>query len=272
MIDTLRRVIRRSRLVLLFLLYNLVLSSGISAQAQEFRLGPGDVIKVTVFEQPELTTTARVSVGGKIALPLLGSVSVSGLTIAEAEQKFARLLREGGFVKRPQVVVFLEEVRSQQVAVLGQVSKPGKYAIEGRTSVIDLLAIAGGLRDDAGETVTIIREQNGTRKVIEVDIGRFFSGLTDQDINVVAGDRLLIPRMNVFYIYGEVRRPGVYRLESNMTVVQALSVGGGLTDRGTQKGVRVKRRNNKGIVKEVDVDLNDGLLPQDVIYVKERLF
>jgi polysaccharide export outer membrane protein len=181
------------------------------------------------------------------------------------------MLQEGGFVKNPQVVLAITEIRSQQVAVLGFVKNSAKIPFEGSMSIIDVIAQAGGFTTEAGDTVQILREEGTKRKVIRVDMGSVFNGAVDQVIDVRAGDVVLVPRMDMFYIYGEVRKPGSYRLERDMTVVQALSIGGGLSERGTQKGIRVRRRNTHGSVEELDVDLNGILKPNDVIFVKESL-
>ncbi len=245
--------------------------------AEEFRLGVGDVIKVTVYDNPDLTTSSPVNELGRIVFPLLGDVAVSGFTTKEIETKIAKRLSAEGLVRNPQVIVFLEQIKSKQVSILGQINKPGKYPITGTETIIDFIAVAGGLMDEAGEVVVLIRNTNGKRKVRKIDVGSLF--LVDMnpknlnlDIRVKSGDIIMVPRMDVFYIYGEVRKPGVFRLERGMTIVQALSVGGGLSDRGTQKGIRVKRRNKDGKVTELKVDLNELLQRNDVIYVKESLF
>ena len=242
------------------------------AQVVEFQLGSGDVIKIDVFDQPELATSAKISVTGRVVMPLIGAVKVSGLTTTQVESKISKLLADGGFVRRPQVMVTVVQVHSQQVSVLGHVVKPGKYPLEGPTTVIDLLASAGGLDSQAAEVITIIRGGKDKKETISVDTGEFFTGQVASNIELKAGDLVLVPKMNVFYIYGEVRKPGAYRLERGMSIVQALSVGGGLTDRGTQRGIHIKRKNTKGKVKEHAADLNDLLQPNDVVYVKESFF
>lgn len=248
-----------------------VLFSVCAWSQDDFRLGSGDTVKVSVYDQPDLATTAKVNAAGVIVMPLVGAVKVGGLTAAQAELRISQMLQEGGFVKNPQVVLAITEIRSQQVAVLGFVKNSAKIPFEGSMSIIDVIAQAGGFTSEAGDTVQILREEGTKRKVIRVDMGSVFNGAVDQVIDVRAGDVVLVPRMDMFYIYGEVRKPGSYRLERDMTVVQALSIGGGLSERGTQKGIRVRRRNTHGNVEELDVDLNGILKPNDVIFVKESL-
>lgn len=253
--------------IILFLMF---ISFGAWGQ-DDFRLGVGDVVKISVYDQPDLSTSAKVNAAGVIIMPLIGAVKVGGLTTTQAEQRISQQLQDGGFVKNPQVVIAIAEIKSQQVAVLGFVKNSAKVPIEGPMSIIDVIAQAGGFTAEAGDMVQILREDGAKRKVIRVDMGSVFNGAVDQVIDVRAGDVVLIPRMDVFYIYGEVRKPGSYRLERDMTVVQALSIGGGLSERGTQKGIRVRRRNAQGNVDELDIDLNGLLKPNDVIFVKESL-
>ncbi len=244
----------------------------VSAYGNEFKLGTGDVIKIEVFEQPELTTTTKVSITGNIVMPLIGAVKAMGLTTRQVEKEVAEALSRGGFVKRPQVVVTLIQVHSQQVSVLGHVVKPGKFPLEGPTTLIDLLASAGGFNDEASRVVLVVRKEKGEERTISIDTGEFFSGQLSGNIVLKGGDIVLVPKMEVFYIYGEVRRPGAYRLEQGMSVVQALSVGGGLTDRGTLKGIHIKRRSETGKIQDFTASLNDIVTTNDVVYVKESFF
>lgn len=242
------------------------------ALAQDYTLGAGDVVKIQVYEQPDLTTAMPITQRGTVRFWLLGDVAVAGLTPGQAEEKLASLLEKGGYIKDPQVFVMVEEYRSQQVAVLGWVNKPGKYPIEGTSSIVDILAQAGGLKDDAGDVITIIRQSGGQSTKTPVDIGLLYVGDLVQNRKLDPSDLIVVPRMDVFYIYGQVKSPGQYRLARDMTLMQALSLGGGLTPRGTEKGVRVTRRGKGGSVEELTVGLTDYLQPNDVLYVKESLF
>lgn len=245
----------------------------LSAVADEYRLGPGDTVKVTVYEHPDLTTVSRISDDGSIPFPLLGEVAIARLTPRQAEARLSELLRDGQFVRRPQVTVNIEQYGSQSVSVLGQVNKAGRYPVQGRSTAIEMLAMAGGLDADAADTVTVIRQGAQTSQRYEIDlVGLFQSGDLQQNIAVANGDIIFVPRMPVFYIYGEVQRPGSYRLEKNMTVMQALSVGGGLTARGTERGTKIKRVSGDGSVETLEVTLTDRLEDNDVVYVKEGLF
>lgn len=241
---------------------------------QDYRLGAGDAIGVQVYQSPDLTVDARVSESGVIGYPLVGSVQLGGLTIAEAEKKIADALRTGGFVKVPQVNIVLRQVRGNQVAVLGQVSKPGRFPLETfNTRVSDMLATAGGTTATGDDVLIVTGQREGQpfRKVIDIP-ALFLNAKTDEDILLAAGDTLYVNKAPTFYIYGEAQRPGPYRIERGMTVMQALAQGGGPTIRGSQNRMRLHRRDANGKVVETSPQLTDPVRPEDVLYVRESLF
>jgi polysaccharide export outer membrane protein len=243
------------------------------AQAAELPLGAGDVVKVTVFGQPDMTTETRVTEKGVITFPLIGEVEVKGLSSAAAEQKIAAKLASGGFVKSPQVTLLVTLLQSQQVSVLGQVNRPGRYPLDNRRNVMDMLALAGGVSQDGGDIITVVQSRNGANVTQRLDVADLLrNGAAASTISVDSGDVIYVERAPRFYIYGEVQRPGVFRLERAMTVLQALSTGGGLTARGTERNVRIKRRDNEGKLQIISVKHDELLLPDDVVYVQESLF
>ena len=237
-----------------------------------YLLGEGDTVKITVYEQPDLTAIVRISHVGAITYPLLGEVTIGGLTPEAAGRLIASRLEAGKFVKAPQVSVTVVEYRSQQISVLGQINKPGKYALDKKTLLVELLAQSGGLKDNAADVITVVRSDAGKSAIYQIDLLKFYQGDMLQNIEMVNGDIILVPKMDVFYIYGEVNRPGVYRLERGMTTMQALSVGGGLTGRGSSRGIKINRRRADGVVQKIEVELTDALQPNDVLFVDERLF
>ncbi len=240
----------------------------------EYRLGPGDSIRIHVFQNPDLTVEARVSENGHISYPLVGSLALGGLPLGEAERRVADALREGRFLKSPQVNISLLQVRGSQVAVLGQVARPGRFTLEtSNVRASELIAAAGGvtpLGDDA-VIVTGVREGVPFRRVTGVPA--LFSGASSQDdIVLAAGDALFIPRAPVFYLYGEAQKPGPYRIERGMTVMQALAAGGGITPRGSQNRLRLHRTGPDGAVVQSTPQLTDLVQPNDVLFVRESLF
>ncbi|MNS96427.1 SLBB domain protein [compost metagenome] len=157
--------------------------------------------------------------------------------------------------------------------MLGQVNRPGRYPIEGKRSLMDMLAMAGGVSQDGGDAVSLIRKRNGktTREIVDiVDMVR--SADLNRDLDVGGNDVIFVERAPRFYIYGEVQRPGAFRLERSMTVLQALSVGGGLTQRGTERGIRIKRRDEAGKLEIINAKHDDLLQVDDMVYVQESLF
>jgi polysaccharide export outer membrane protein len=241
---------------------------------EEYLLTPGDVIKVSVFKNPDLLIDARVSEAGTIGFPLLGSVPVSGLTLPAAERKIAQLLKDGGFVLNPQVNILLTTAVGNQVAVLGQVNKPGRYPIEGAGgNLTGMLAEAGGIATTGADVVIVTGMRNGKPFRREIDVVNMsLNGTTADDIELRGGDTLFVNRSPMFYIYGQVQRPGGYRLEKAMTVMQALADGGGMTGKGTSRGIVLHRRDATGKVKESGASLDEDVKDQDVIYVKESVF
>ena len=251
-----------------------------STPTSEYTLGAGDSIRVLVFQNPDLTVETRVSEAGTITFPLIGTVELGGMSIGASEKKIADALVNGGFVRRPQVNIVLLQIRGNQVTVLGQVNKPGRFPLETfNMRVSDLLAAAGGAVAGSanvpggGDTVVVTGLRDGKPFRKEIDIPLLYSPeKSADDIILLAGDSIYVPRAPVFYIYGEAQRPGVYRLDRGMTVMQALATGGGPTQRGTERKVKLHRKNAAGVTQELSPAMTDQLLPDDVIYVRESLF
>ena len=245
-----------------------------SGKNAEYVLGPGDIVRITVFQNPDLTTETRVSEAGTLTFPLVGSVPVGGLSLSQGEKKIADMLREGAFVTKPQVNILLMQIRSSQVAVLGQVNRPGRYPLETvNMRLSDMLATAGGIATTGADTVVLMGTREGKAIRREIDIpALYLKGDAAGDILLTGGDVLYVNRAPMFYIYGEVQRPGAFRLERDMTVMQGLATGGGLTIRGTEKGMRVHRRDADGKLQIIEPKLDEPLKVDDVIYVRESLF
>jgi len=226
------------------------------------KLGIGDAVRVTVFQQPDLASEARISERGTIAMALIGEQKVAGMTPAEAAAKIAGELKKGKFLKDPQVSIALVTLRSQQVSVLGSVTRPGRYALDDTSSrLADVIAAAGGLAPEGSSTVTVIRGDE-----------RHQVSLLGKSFKLRGGDTVHVERASVFYIYGEVTRAGAYRLEPNLTVMQAISLGGGITPRGSDRRLKLRRAGPDGKLVESDAGLRDVVKANDVIYVRESIF
>jgi len=237
-------------------------------------LGPGDTVRVTVFQNPDLATEATISANGTLAFPLLGEVKVAERTPIEVGQLIAERLRQRKFVLDPQVSVTLVTLRSRQVAVLGAVAKPGHYPLEGtQLRVTDLLALAGGVHETGADKVVVVTDRSGSPERMEIDVPAMYrSGNLEANIELVPGDTIFVPTAAVFYIYGAVQAPGVYPLEPGTSVLRALALGGGLTARGTERGLTIHREGADGVARELDAELADSVEPNDVIRVKASVF
>jgi polysaccharide export outer membrane protein len=252
---------------------SLLLAAPAWSADSDYRMGVGDVLRITVYGQPDLATESRVGESGGITFPLIGEVKLVGITPAQGENEIAKRLRQGGFVLKPFVTLNVMQYRGQQVSVLGRVNRPGKHNMERVSRVTDALALAGGISPDGADTITLIRKREGKTEHRDIDVVALFKpeGQAANEL-VQDGDIINVARQPTFYIYGEVQRPGTFRLEQNMSVVQALSMGGGVTPRGTQRGMRILRRGDDGKMRELEAKLADAVQKDDVIYVKESLF
>ena len=235
---------------------------GLPGLAQTEKLGVGDAIRITVHQQPDLTTDARISERGMIAMPLIGEVKLAGLSQIEAANAISESFKKGQYLKNPQVTVAVTTVRSKQVSVLGAVARPGRYPLDDTSSQLaDVIAAAGGISPTGADTVTVIRD--GKEQKVAM-LGKPFA--------LKGGETIHVEKAPVFYIYGEVMRSGAYRVEPNMTVMQAIAAGGGISPRGSEKRVKLRRADSSGKAVENDAKLRDLVKPDDVIYVKEALF
>ena len=250
-----------------------LVSVGAMAAPAEVPLGPGDVVRLSVYGNPDLSLETRVSETGAITFPLVGQVAVGGLTVAMAEKKIGSMLETGGYLKKAQVNIIVSLLASQQVSVLGQVNRPGRYPVDGKRSVLDMLALAGGISVEGGDAVSLVRTRNGKTNRETLDVVQMVrSGALDGNVDVTGGDMIFVERAPRFYIVGEVQRPGAFRVERQMTVQQALSAGGGLTPRGSNNGLRITRKDTSGNANTFDVKYSDLVQVDDVITVRESWF
>jgi len=199
---------------------------------------------------------------GTISMPLVGQVQVAGLTIAAAGGKIAEALKSGKYLNNPQVNVALTTLRSRQVSVLGQIARPGRYPLDETSSnLADVIAAAGGVLPTGSEDVTVTR--GGKEQKVAL-LGKSFA--------LQGGETIYVERAAIFYIYGEVTRAGAYRVEPNMSVMQAIAAGGGITPRGSDRRLKLRRAATDGKWVETDVQLQERIRPDDVIYVRESFF
>jgi len=240
-----------------------------SADEANYLLGPGDMLKITVYNNPDLTLETRITETGTISFPLLGEIALGGMTASAAEKKLSNQLEMGGFVKQAQINILVMQFQSKMVSILGSVYKPGRYPLDRTMNLTEVLALAGGVPADGSDMITVI-DKSGK---IEYDLRNIVKNADgSKNINLVGGEIIYVPRAPMFYIYGEAQRPGSYRIERDMTVMQALAIGGGPTPRGTQRGVQLHRRNANGLVEVLRPELTDMVKQDDVLFIKESLF
>jgi polysaccharide export outer membrane protein len=243
--------------------------------AQDYVVGEGDVLQITVYDHPDLTTTVRVSGDGSIIFPLIGHVKISGLTISDVSHKIADMLSQG-YIVYPQVTVFVQEFRSQKVTIMGQVKNPGLYELKGYTTFLEVLSKAGDLTKDAGDKAIVKRRAGPSgkkEKIITIDLkGLIEMGDTSQDIPVLDGDSIYIPKAGVFYVTGEVRKPDAYKFEEGTTVLKAITMAGGFTDKASTGRVKIirKEKGKDDVMEKVKMD--ESVMPDDVIVVPESFF
>lgn len=248
-------------------------------------VGPNDVLGVKVFGEADLSSSYSVDGDGTIAFPFLGRVPVAGKSVQEVEFALTKLLAEG-YVNRPQVSVVITSYRSRSIFVLGEVRNPAKYTIEGQTTLLEVIAQAGSFTPNAAQTIILQRYKEGLTGVVagtpvapgdprgaeilrvsqeDLREGRLRANIILQD-----GDTIFVPTAEKFYVMGFVKTPGQFVLQPGMTVRQALSVAGGLTERGSDRRIKIIRKvKNKDI--EIDASMSDLVRPNDTIRVPQRL-
>lgn len=272
--NLLAQLLQRLFLSVLMLLAPVLAHAQLSEAQRDYVLGPGDVVRVSVYQNQDLTLETRITESGAISYPLLGQVRLGGLSVPQAEKVIADGLKNGNFVRQPQVSILVTQVRGNQASVLGMVNRPGRYPIEQTgMRLSELLATAGGIAQGGSDQVVLsgMRDRKPLRVVIDVPLLFAQSGGVNDPV-IANGDTVYVERMPMVYIYGEVQRPGAMRLERDMTVLQGLASGGGLTQRGTEKGLRLHRRGADGKVQILQPGMNDLLQNGDVIYLRESLF
>ena len=259
---------------MLFLLLLLVSSTG---RAEEYTIGDGDLIKITVYDNQDLSTEARVGGDGKITFPLIGDIDVRGLTVIEAQKKITLLLGDG-FIKNPQVSVFISEYKSRRVTALGEFAKPGLIEMRGNATLMEVISNAGGLTPSASDTLVIKRQilkAGSDRKEdvsITVDLDKLLTqGDASANVTVLDGDSIYVPLASFVYVTGEVKNPGAYKIFKGLTVLRAITLAGGFTQKAWKGRTSAIRKTVKG-EKTINVKMDELVKPDDVIMVPESFF
>lgn len=274
-----RHVIRAALLVFL--------ATAAAAQANNYIVGPQDILQISVLEQPSLGNKFAVDADGTFTFPYIGRVRVGGLTVRAVEELLRKELANGYFVN-PQVTVAVETYRSKRVFILGQVRNPATYALTGQMTLIEALATAGSISADAGSEVLILRRKQGAAgsgpllpsadgqntdadEIIRVDLKDLQAGKLSQNVELRDNDTIVVPLAELIDVTGEVKSPGPYPIRKGMTVRQALSAAGGITERGSDRRIKATRTRD-GKPTQIDLKLDDLVQPGDTIVVGQRLF
>ena len=235
----------------------------VGAQGRDYRIGAGDVLKITVWGHEDLTRTSVVAADGRMPFPLIGDVPVASLNPTQLEVRLRELL--GVYVVDPQVTVVVQEYRSQKVFVLGEAEKPGTYALTGQATLLDILSQAGGPSKTAGRQVIIVRFPRSEEPVapgaagsrmLRSNLKALLDGDARENVALESGDTIYIPKMTSFFVLGEVKRPGAFTLEKDTTVLEAITLAGGFTERSAPSVARVLRKRPDGSQESVSLDLS----------------
>jgi polysaccharide biosynthesis/export protein len=250
--------------------------------AGDYVIGPQDVLTIQVFDQADLGGKYSVETDGTFSFPLIGRVKAGGLTLRAFENELKAKLADGYF-RDPQVSVAVEQYRSQRVFVMGEVRQPGPVPLTGGMTLIEALARAGSTNATASGDVSIVRaargategpvlpDQDAATEVFRTSIRDLEGGAMSQNVALRDGDTIFVPRSETVYVFGQVRTPGAYGVQTNATVLQALSLAGGVTEHGATNRIRIVRIE-KGQEREVKAKLSDPVRPGDTIIVPQRFF
>jgi polysaccharide biosynthesis/export protein len=238
------------------------------------QLGPGDSVSIQVYGQPDMSSTEYVADDGTINVALVGRVPVSGLSPVEAGERVAQALTKGQYLVDPHVTIQIQQSKSQRVIVLGEVRAPGRYVVDPNSSILDLLAQAGGVTDKGADTGYVQRtDAQGNVTRLPVDLKGLSAGSASiSTLKLQGGDSVYVPRADQYYIYGEVTAPNMYRLEPGMTVIEAVARAGGVTVRGSERRIEIKRAGKDGKYEIIHAKPDDHIAADDVIRVKEAIF
>ena len=245
------------------------------AGGQDYVVGEGDVLKVVVYDNDDLTTTVRVSGEEIIVVSLIGRVDVSGLSISQIEDKIKNLFADG-YLINPHVSIFIEEFRSKNVTVLGQVNKPGLYELREETTLLELLSKAGGVKDNAGSQAIIKRKHNfdeNNVNIIRIDLRKLLEeGDITLNVAIMDEDSIYISKADFFYINGQVKKPAAYKCDPETTLFKAVTMAGGFTGMASLKKIKIIRKINGKETVLNKAKMDEPIFPDDIIVVPESFF
>ena len=254
-----------------------------ASQAAIYQVGPADVLGIKVFGEDALSNSYTVDSDGSITFPLIGRVQVSGKTTRQIEEHLTKLL-DVDYLKRPQISVEIATFRSRSIFVLGEVRSPGRYTIQGPQTLLEVIAHAGSTTPTASDTIIVQRYKDGiasavtaalpdderTAEVMRVSLEDLRQGRLNANILLQDSDTIIVPPADRVYVSGFVKQPGSFVIRPGMTVRQAIAEAGGISDRGSTRGIKIIRKV-EGKEVEIDVEMSDLVRPNDTIRVRQRL-
>ena len=259
-------------------------ASLVSAQTS-YVLGQQDVVTITVVGEEALSRKYTIEQDGTFTFPLIGRVMAKGLTMRQLEEELKKRLG-AEYIKNPEVIVAVEAYRSQKILVMGEVTQPGEYQLTGDMTLLSAIARAGSVKSTAGREVSIVRtaprkaDANGNgnghasqpeTEVLRINLAELQAGNMALNVPLQDGDTINVAKALSVFVSGQVKQPGAFGVEPGMTVLQVLSLAGGVTDRGSTGRVYILRMVD-GKQKETKVKLSDKVEPGDTVVVKERIF
>ncbi len=255
---------------------NITAHAAHASARESLRIGPGDLLQISVLREPELGEKVRVRDSGDVNLPLIGNVHVAGLDPGSAADAIAALYLKEKYLKHPDVAVFVEQYASEPVSVLGQVSRPGTYIITAPRTLLDLLAMAGGLTPVADRHIMIERGPGAKQREERVFVSNRSHDALMANVMIDPGDRILVPKAGVVYILGDVRRPGGYVMEneSRMSVLEAVAMAGGLGHTANRKKARIIHNFNGAFdAEELPLrQIEKGEAPDELLHANDVIY
>jgi polysaccharide biosynthesis/export protein len=257
------------RVVCVLLLLTALLAGGASV-AQEYTIGPGDILKITVWGHDDLSKDYPVTLDGRVPFPLIGSVQAAGLSTSELAKRLRDLL-EKDYLVNPQVIVAVRDYLSSKVHVMGEAEKPGLFYLTGPTTLLEILSKAGGLSKTAGKDLVLVRSENrpsGTPGVssstvlLRLDVRKIQAGDVKENVLLQNGDMMFVPKASAFFVLGEVTKAGTFPLDKETSVLEAITLAGGFNNTAAPSGVKVLRRMTDGKQETISLDLS-GAVPKD---------
>jgi len=247
----------------------------------DYEIGPRDILEIVIWDHDDLKRQVHISRKGEFSFPLIGNVHADGITIAQLEKKIGDEL-SGRYIINPQVTITVKEYRSKRVFILGEVETPGEYPLTGKTTLVEVLSLAGGPSGNAGSEVIVIRPKNHREnpismeearedEIIDLSLRKLLEGDTTQNVFLDPNDTIYIPHEEYFYVFGEVKKPGRYSLEKGTTVLKAITTAGGVSEKAAINKTRLVREQ-EGAKIQIPVKMTDPLEPEDIVMVPESFF